>query len=152
MANVGCHRTLTFTWRNNMQLSGGCLCGSVRYECSTQPVIEGNCHCRDCQKSSGSAFAPTFFVPENSISIKGEVKYFISKGGSGSDVSRGFCPNCGSQLFGRGAIPGLFAVRAGTLDKPSSFHPKVDIFTSQAAPWDFMDPSSTKFGEAPPHA
>ena len=73
MANVGCHRTLTFTWRNNMQLSGGCLCGSVRYECSTQPVIEGNCHCRDCQKSSGSAFAPTFFVPENSISRTAEL-------------------------------------------------------------------------------
>lgn len=135
----------------NMHLSGGCLCGSVRYECSTEPVIAGNCHCRDCQKSSGSGFAPTFFVPENSIAIKGSVKYFTSKGGSGSDVNRGFCPNCGSQLFGKpAAMPGLIGVRAGTLDNPSSFRPKVDIFTSHAAPWDVLDPNSTKFAKAPP--
>lgn len=96
-----------------MSMSGQCLCGAVKYECSTDPVIAGNCHCRDCQKSSGSAYAPTFFVPEQSISIQGQVKYYESAGGSGGKVSRGFCPNCGSQLFGKTeAMPGLIAVRA----------------------------------------
>ena len=136
-----------------MSMSGQCLCGAVKYECSTDPVIAGNCHCRDCQKSSGSAYAPTFFVPEQSISIQGQVKYYESAGGSGGKVSRGFCPNCGSQLFGKTeAMPGLIAVRAGSLDDTSQYHPQVDIFVSRAAPWDFIPPTATQFPEMPPNA
>ncbi|MGR8929695.1 MAG: GFA family protein [Gammaproteobacteria bacterium] len=134
-----------------MKYSGGCLCGSVRYECDAQPVIQGNCHCKDCQKATGSAFAPTFFVPEEAITINGEVKYYSNKGGSGKTVKRGFCPSCGSQLFGKPEImPGLIAVRAGTLDDTQAFQPKVNIFTRHAAPWDYMDPALAKFEEMPP--
>lgn len=134
-----------------MNLTGQCLCGAVKYQCSAEPVISGNCHCKDCQRASGSAYAPTFFVPENAISIQGEVKYFESAGGSGKKAKRGFCPQCGSQLFGKPeSLPGLIAVRAGTLDDASQYQPKVDIFVSSAAPWDFIPPSATTFPEMPP--
>lgn len=104
------------------------------------------------KKSSGSAYAPTFFVPEQSISIQGQVKYYESAGGSGGKVSRGFCPHCGSQLFGKTeAMPGLIAVRAGSLDDTSQYHPQVDIFVSRAAPWDFIAPTATQFPEMPPN-
>ena len=134
-----------------MNPSGKCLCGAVSYSCSADPVIEGNCHCNDCQKASGSGYSPTMFFPKESISISGEVKWFESKAKSGNLISRGFCPNCGSQIFGKpAAMPDLVGIRAGTLDDISRYKPQIDLFTSHAAAWDFMDESLPKFPEMPP--
>lgn len=134
-----------------MNLSGKCLCGAVSYTCSADSVIEGNCHCSDCKKSSGSGYSPTMFFPKDSLSIYGEVRYFENKGKSGKLVSRGFCPNCGSQMFGKPEVmPDLIAIRAGTLDDISKYKPQIDLFTSHAAAWDAMDESLPKFLEMPP--
>ncbi len=136
-----------------MSLSGSCSCGSITYTCSSPAVMAGNCHCVDCRKASGSGYAPTLFVPENAISIKGEVKYYERSGDSGHAVTRGFCPHCGSQLFGKvEAMPGLIAIRAGSLDDPSQYKPQLDLYTSRAPAWDSMDPALPKFAEAPPKA
>jgi hypothetical protein len=133
-----------------MCLSGSCLCGSVTYTCAGDPVLSGNCHCLDCKKASGSAYAPTFFVAENAISIIGEVKYYAHTGNSGHQVMRGFCPNCGSQLFGKpAAMPGLIAVRAGSLNDLSQYKPQMDIFASRAPAWDCMDSGLARFPEMP---
>jgi hypothetical protein len=131
--------------------TGGCLCGQIRYECSAEPVFGGNCHCRDCQKTSGSAYSPVIFVPSSAVKISGDVKYFESDGDSGHSVSRGFCPNCGSQLFGRPEMaPGMMGIRAGSLDDPTWFNPVMDIYTASAQPWDFMNPDLQKFAQLPP--
>ncbi len=136
-----------------MSLSGKCLCGAVSYTCAVDPVFAGNCHCNDCQKTSGSGYAPIMFFPENSVSISGEVKYFESKGKSGNAINRGFCPTCGSQLFGKpAALPGVLGIRAGTLDDTSQYKPQLDLFTSHAAAWDAMDQSLPKFPEMPPQS
>jgi hypothetical protein len=47
--------------------TGGCLCGAIRYECSAEPIVMGNCHCRDCQRATGSAFAAALLVPRNAV-------------------------------------------------------------------------------------
>ncbi|MEE9319968.1 MAG: GFA family protein [Granulosicoccus sp.] len=134
-----------------MSLSGNCLCGAVSYTCEAEPVFAGNCHCNHCKKSSGSGYAPTLFFPESSVSVSGEVKYFDSKGESGKTVSRGFCPQCGSQLFGKpGAMPGVLGIRAGTLEDTSAYKPQMEIFTSRAAVWACMDQDLPKFPEMPP--
>jgi len=134
-----------------MNMKGSCLCGAVSYHCAVAPALSGNCHCRDCQKASGSGYAPTFFVAEDAVSIAGEVKYYSHIADSGKRVWRGFCPTCGSQLFGKvEAMPGLLAIRAGTLDDPAQYHPDVDIYTSRAAPWDPIPDSATTFPEMPP--
>lgn len=134
-----------------MNLSGKCLCGDVSYTCSAEPVIAGNCHCTDCKKASGSGYAPTMFFPANMVSITGDVKYYDSKGKSGKTVSRGFCPNCGSQLFGKPeAFPDMIAIRAGSLDDTSQYKPQIDLYTSHGADWDVMDESLPKFPEMPP--
>jgi len=113
--------------------------------------MAGNCHCTDCKKSSGSGYSPTLFFPESSVSISGEVKFYESKGKSGKQVSRGFCPNCGSQLFGKPEVlPGLIAIRAGTLEDTSKYKPQLDLFTSHAVAWDVMDERLPKFPEMPP--
>lgn len=89
-------------------------------------------------------------MPEESVSIQGTVKYFDSKADSGNTISRGFCPNCGSQLFARlQMLPNLLGLRAGTLDDPGDFHPKMNIYTASAAHWDHMNPDLPKFPQSP---
>jgi hypothetical protein len=131
-------------------ITGGCLCGKVRYSFSTAPIFTGNCHCRDCQKASGGPYTPAMFVAEPSVELTGEVKYFESKADSGRLVARGFCPNCGSQLFSKlEMLPNVLGIRAGTLDDPNNFEPKMDIFTDSAADWDTMNPALPKFEKSP---
>jgi hypothetical protein len=49
--------------------TGGCLCGTIRYECSVEPIVMGNCHCRDCQQATGSAFAAALLVLRDAVTI-----------------------------------------------------------------------------------
>jgi hypothetical protein len=101
------------------QFTGGCLCGRVRYECSADPILMGNCHCRDCQKASGGAYEPDIGRPAAALKITGPVKYYDTKADSGNMLSRGFCPECGASLFGRtSAVPDLAMITAGSLDDP----------------------------------
>ncbi len=130
--------------------TGGCMCGAVRYECSAEPVMAGNCHCRDCQRASGGAFVSALAVPRNALKITGEVKYYDVKGDSGNTVSRGFCPNCGARLFGRPAVVSdLIVIMAGSLDDPSWYKPGMDFYTASAQPWDYMNPDLPKFPQMP---
>jgi hypothetical protein len=129
--------------------TGGCLCGNIRYECSAEPLYMGNCHCRDCQRATGSAFAAAMLVPRNAVTIVGEVKYHEVTGDSGSPVGRGFCPNCGSRLFSKPPMPEFFGIMAGSLDDPSGFQPQVDCYTASAQPWDYMNPDLPKFSKFP---
>ena len=109
---------------------GGCMCGAVRYECAADPIFMGNCHCRDCQQSTGGAYTPAIGVPRVAVKITGDVRYFESKADSGSMAKRGFCPNCGSRLFSMPPFaPDLMVITAGSLDDPSIFKPGMDIYT-----------------------
>jgi hypothetical protein len=134
-----------------MKYSGGCSCGAVKYETSAEPVLQGSCHCHECQRMTGSGYSATLFFPANAVNITGEVRNHSRTGSNGKEVGRGFCPKCGSQLFGQPAsMPGLLGIRAGTLDDTSMYKPAVNIFTSSAATWDHLDPSIPSFPEMPP--
>ncbi len=131
-------------------ITGGCLCGCVRYECSAEPIVMGNCHCRDCQQATGTAFAAAMLVPREAVAITGDVKYYEVTGESGQTISRGFCPNCGSRLFGKRASAEFLSIMAGSLDEPSEFRPTMDLYTASAQPWDYMNPDLPKFTKFPP--
>ena len=125
--------------------TGQCLCGEIRYAVDVEPVFAGNCHSRDCQRSSGSAFIPAMLFPEKEVVVSGQPKYFASKGDSGNVHRRGFCPNCGSQLFGAFSnMPGMLGIKAGTLDETSHYVPRLDFYVASAAAWDFMNPQLAK--------
>ena len=84
------------------------------------------------------------------IEITGEVKYYENRADSGNTFSRGFCPDCGSRIFGKtSGFPQFVLITAGSLDDPSSFKPAMDFFTSSAQPWDYMDPNLPKFAKQP---
>jgi hypothetical protein len=132
------------------RFTGGCICGAVRYECGADPIAMGNCHCRDCQRATGSAFAAAVLVPTSAVKITGEVKYYEVTGDSGSIVRRGFCPNCGARLFGKpAASPDIMSIMAGSLDDSSWFRAPADIYTASAQPWDYMNPDLPKFPALP---
>ena len=68
----------------SVPFTGGCACGAIRYECSCEPLLCWKCHCRDCQRSSGSAFAVVVIVPATAFKFtKGEPNYYAVKGKSG---------------------------------------------------------------------
>jgi hypothetical protein len=126
-------------------LSGGCACGAVRYECEADPVFMLNCHCRDCQRASGSAYAAILAAPVPAVRMRGELRYHAVFGGSGNLVERGFCQTCGSQVTIKiGRRPDVLGLQAGCLDDPSVYRPTKDLFTAHAQPWDHMDPALKK--------
>jgi hypothetical protein len=131
--------------------TGGCSCGAVHYECSAEPIFTVTCHCRSCQQATGSAFHAGIYVPSSGVEIVGDVKYYDSKGDSGKRVSRGFCPTCGSRLFNTADIlPNVIGITAGSITDSSWFRSEMDIYTSSAQPWDFMNPDLPKFPKLPP--
>ncbi|MFN8908574.1 MAG: GFA family protein [Betaproteobacteria bacterium] len=133
-------------------MQGKCLCGAVHFWSDEAPVFELLCHCRDCQRATGSAYAPVAFFTEKALKVSGEVKYYESLGSSGKRIGRGFCPTCGSNLFGRlEKLPGLLSIRAGALDDPNQFHPKLRIYVADAPAWAQIDSTLRSFqGDVPP--
>ena len=127
-------------------LSGGCACGAIRYETDADPVLMLNCHCSDCQKASGSAYAAIVAVPKPAVRLTGEPRYYKIVGTSGKAIERGFCPNCGSQVTVKlERFPDVLGLQAGSLDDPSRYKPTMDVFTESAQPWDHMHPDTQKF-------
>ena len=131
-------------------LAGGCACGAVRYRSSADPVFFLNCHCRDCQRASGSGYAAIVVVPASAVTISGEARYHSVTGESGHGIDRGFCPDCGSPLFIKLArLPDSVAIQAASLDDPTIHRPAMDVFTASAQPWDHMNPELKKFPKGP---
>jgi hypothetical protein len=111
------------------RLAGGCACGAITFECDVEPIIMLNCHCRNCQRASGSAFAPVVFVPKTGIGLLGKPRYYGRVGDAGKSVERGFCPSCGSQVTMKmERFPDALGLQAGCLDDPSMYKPSMDIF------------------------
>jgi len=130
--------------------AGGCLCGAVRYECAAEPIISGFCHCRNCQKLSGTAFATALAVPSEALKIRGKLTYYEIKADSGNTTRNGFCPTCGSRVFGGSTgMPGMTVVFAGSLDDPSALHPGMHVYTASAQPWDKIGADLPRFPGMP---
>jgi hypothetical protein len=108
-----------------------------------------NCHCRDCQRATGTAFSAVVYVPAKGLKItKGSPRYYQTSSEAVGHNKRGSCANCGSRLFG-GADDEGQGILASSLDEPSLFKPQVHIWTSDAQPWDQMDPKLPKFEKYP---
>ncbi len=120
------------------KISGGCLCGSVRYTSDAEPALVAVCHCANCQKNTGSAFSLNLALPTESVIITGDslATYEDRGGASGNPFYRRFCSRCGSPISGSGnAYSGLTFIKAGTLDDPSWVKPDVHMWCSDKQPW-----------------
>ena len=123
-------------------LSGGCICGAVRYECVAEPEFSIICQCRQCQRISGSGHAASFAVSAKATTIEGQISFYPLTADSGNTVSNGFCANCGAPLLKKTTkLPELLFFHAGTLDDPALFRPQMVVFEESKQPWDHVDPA-----------
>jgi hypothetical protein len=136
-----------------MDISGGCLCGAVRYRIRAAPIITRVCWCRLCQYiGAGSGTVNTCF-PADAVEAHGALSDFESTADSGNRMHRRFCPVCGTHLFSAAeARPNLIFVRAGTLDDPNVAQPAMTIWTAQAPDWACFDPRLPNVPGQPPPA
>lgn len=133
-----------------MKISGGCLCGQVRYAAEAEPALIAVCHCHNCQKQAGSAFSVVVAIPKPAFSIQGTLKTYADRGDSGKAVTRRFCPECGSPILSEAeALPDLTIIKAGTLDDPSWVKPTMEIFCDSAQPWVQLGGDRTRFPRMP---
>jgi len=133
------------------QISGGCLCGAVHFKVDGDPVFAAFCHCKDCQKYTGTGHAAPMAFPESAVTITGATKSYTKTADSGNTITRNFCPNCGSPVFNTLALmPGVVIVPAGALDDPNEYEPAIAIYTSRAPKWDSTNDAVAKFPEGPP--
>jgi len=132
--------------------TGGCLCGAVRYESTGEPGFSLQCHCRDCQRSSGTAFIAAMRVPADGFRItRGEPSRYVKKSDAGNEVTRLFCGRCGSPVCIRVSTrPDIVGLRVGTLDDPSVFRTEANIFVKSAQPWLHLDPNLPRHDTYPP--
>jgi hypothetical protein len=119
-----------------MELSGGCLCGKVRYSANADPIFVGVCHCTNCQKGSGSAFNAVIAMPKPAVSLTGTVSTYEGRGDTGNATYKSFCPECGSPVAEEAAIMAdVVMIPIGTLDDPSAVNPAMQIYCDSAQPW-----------------
>jgi hypothetical protein len=134
--------------------SGGCLCGYVRYEHAGEPGGANYCHCPDCRRTTGSAFSIGVRGRVDKLRIvSGSVKAYTKIADSGNEITREFCPECGSPLFTKSpAHPEFVYIKAGSLDDPSLVKPVCQIWTEMAVPWARMYEGLTTYRRGRPTA
>jgi hypothetical protein len=135
-----------------MFLSGGCACRSIRYECTEEPIVQLICHCRACQRASGSAFAAVMMVAADKFRFLGDEPSYheVIGGTTGRRFRRGFCAKCGSPVtLHWPEISNVQMIQVGSLDDPSSFMPQTELWLSSSYSWHSVNSSTLKFEGRP---
>jgi hypothetical protein len=122
--------------------SGQCLCGQVRYSVTADPIHAGLCHCRECQRATGSAFSAFMCFPADAIHLTGQTKATERVSGRGTMTRRNFCPDCGTTVYGGDLTVGTVNIYAGTLDQPERFQPGAMVYTRSRQLWSHVQPGT----------
>jgi hypothetical protein len=133
-------------------ITGGCLCGSVRYSADADPVVQAVCHCTDCQRQTGSPFTVVVGVPRDAFAFEGDTLTSFNTIGEdhGGETQRNFCSACGAPVFSIAAVlPDLVLIKAGSLDDSSWVEPAAEVWTSSAQPWTPHFEQAARFERGP---
>jgi hypothetical protein len=131
-----------------MRLTGGCLCGAVRYVASAAPLNVRICHCRMCQKATGQPIFARALFARADVVIEGETRAYASS----EYLRRRFCMTCGCPIFAerlRGSDIFL-AITLGTLDDPDALTPEAHVWTSSQVCWLGLDDGLHRYSEGAP--
>jgi hypothetical protein len=129
----------------NTGFDGGCTCRFVRYRLTSPPLIVHCCHCRWCQRETGSSYALNGLIEADRVRLLHGVVDVVdtpSASGKGQKIAR--CPTCRVAVWSNyaGAGDAMRFVRVGTLDEPDRFPPDVHIFTASRQPWVVLPPGT----------
>ncbi|MGE0045447.1 MAG: GFA family protein [Hyphomonadaceae bacterium] len=134
-----------------MAMTGGCNCGMVRYTTEASPMFAGQCYCEDCRRTSGAVRSAIVAVPEPAVEFTGEVKRFTKASDHESEITRAFCPNCGSSLYSMSSnMPGVMMLKIGSLDDVEAVQPAIVVYASRAPSWDPPPAGMPAFPMMPP--
>ncbi len=129
-------------------MTGGCLCGSVRYRATSTPFWAGHCHCQNCRRHSGASFATDVMFHTDEVSWLDEQPTYYK---SSDRCERGFCSTCGSTVSARYfAEPDVIVIAAGTLDDANLIEPVLHAFTSRRVAWVKLNDGLPEYPEAEP--
>ena len=123
---------------SNDTFEGGCTCRHVRYRMTSKPMFVHCCHCRWCQRETGTAFALNAMIEADRVELLGgEVEVIDTPSASGKGQRIWRCPQCKVAVWSNyaGAGDRVRFVRVGTLDKPDEMAPDIHIFTMSKQPW-----------------
>ncbi|MCP4007841.1 MAG: GFA family protein [bacterium] len=123
------------------KIYGYCLCGQITYEYGGSVGPAGYCHCEDCRRCTGSAFniSVRFDLSEFHIT-SGSPRGLTKRGDSGNELTRFFCPECGSPIYTASPThPRQVYVKAGTLDDPKAVQPARQDWVASVVPWSRID-------------
>lgn len=129
---------------------GGCDCQYIRYRMTSKPLFVHCCHCRWCQRETGSAFVLNAMIESNRVELlNGEVDLVDTPSNSGKGQKIARCPKCRIAVWSNYAGAGdlLRFVRVGTLDEPDRLPPDVHIFAMSKQPWVILPPDTPAFHE-----
>lgn len=113
-----------------------CRCGSLQAECAEEPLRVSVCHCRECQRRTGSAFSAQARFPVGSVTVKGETSTFVRTADSGSRLTYQFCPSCGSTIaYEIDQWPDVIAVPLGAFGDEAFPSPAYSIYERRKRPW-----------------
>lgn len=132
-------------------ITGGCLCGAVRFEVDGPAIGAGFCYCRDCQKvSGGMPAAVAVFARSGYRLTAGPPAVHQATAESGGQVTRMFCAKCGTHLSAYNEKhPEMLPIKVGTIDQPFDFEPSANLWTRSALTWHPLDRSAPSFPTQP---
>ncbi|MDA9340509.1 GFA family protein [Gammaproteobacteria bacterium] len=136
---------------NSVLQSGGCLCGKIAYEFEQSKVLATHhCHCKDCQKSTGSGKATILVIPNEELKLQGDLKFYTVTGSAGSHITRGFCENCGSPVMSFvEENSSIKFIKAGTLEDSSWLTITSNFWSATAQSWSPVDEEVFTFSHNP---
>jgi hypothetical protein len=132
-------------------VTGGCLCGAVRFRFDGPPLAQRACWCRDCQYLAAGNATVNMTIRREGFSCSGEVAAYESAADSGTPMRRSFCPTCGTPLFSEAlSRPEVMVLRVGALDDPELGGPTGFIWTASAPRWGHVDSNLANHEGQPP--
>jgi hypothetical protein len=122
--------------RDKSNPEGGCTCGAVRYRLASAPMFVHCCHCRDCQRQTGSAFVINALIETDRVVLAGDLRPVAMPTDSGRPHRIFRCASCQTAMWSEyGGLGTLLFVRVGTLDDPAAIPPDVHIYVRSKLPW-----------------
>jgi hypothetical protein len=118
-----------------LPLTGGCLCGGVRYEVTEPPVSAGYCHCTRCQRRTGTAASANARLAPGSLRVTAGEE-LLRSWQPDDGAAKFFCSACGSAVWSRSQDGEQVGLRLGTLDRDPGVRPSYHQFVTYAAPWE----------------
>ncbi len=136
----------------NFPVEGGCQCRAVRYRITAGPLTIYACHCKDCQRASGTTHTLSMFMRREDVELlQGKLTTYDKAADSGRTVRTCGCGQCGTRVWNEPlSFPEFLVIRPGTLDDMSWAKPIGNIWTDSKAPWAVIDPAVPNFPRQPP--